>query len=542
MHDRSVVEQPPREATGAELSAHDLIAVRADRRILDGVSLVVHPGQLVAVAGPSGGGKSTLLEALAGILPVAGGAVRLDGFDVGDDVDRVRADVGFVPQDDIIHRDLPLRATLRHAARLRLARDVDHDLVVDTVLADLGLLHQASTPVGSLSGGQRKRASIAVELLARPRLLLLDEPTAGLDPTTAAGLMRTLRALADSGCTVVVATHNVQDFAVCDAVAVLSKDGRLAYWGDCAGALPHLGQAGQAGQPGQVGCPGHPGHPGKAGASDPVSSPSWSSGRHVDRTQTTAIEQWRVLTRRSAELLAHNRLTVAIMVGAPALVVAMFAVLFTPGTFDALTPLAPVGNEPIMIAYWLAFAGFFFGLTYGLLQICTEVAIARRERFAGVRVGPYLASKVTVLVPVLLAVDLVMLGVLRVLDRLPAMDARTFTALAATILVDAVAALLLGLLISALVTDATHATIALPMVCFPAVLFAGAIQPVADMAIVGQAISVVTPARWAFEGVGDVLQLGDPATGTLTTSAFALSAFALTFTFATMATLRRRLS
>ncbi len=196
---------------GAELSAHDVVVYRGKRRILDDVSLTIAPGQLVAVVGPSGGGKSTLLESLAGMRPLAGGSVRLDDLDVHTDLDRVRSQVGFVPQDDIIHRELPLRSTLRHAARLRLATGVDHDEVVGAVLADLDLVDQASLPVGSLSGGQRKRASVAVELLARPRLLLLDEPTAGLDPTTAAALMRTLRRLADSGCTVVLTTHNTQD-------------------------------------------------------------------------------------------------------------------------------------------------------------------------------------------------------------------------------------------------------------------------------------------------------------------------------------------
>ncbi len=118
------------------------------------------------------------------------------------------------------------------------------------------------------------------------------------------------------------------------------------------------------------------------------------------------------------------------------------------------------------------------------------------------------------------------------------------------ILLDAVAAVLLGLLISALVADASHATIALPMVCFPAVLFAGAIQPVGDMTTAGQAISVITPARWAFEAIGDILGVGDthaaaaitPLNGSVVAGSFALCVFAVTFALATGAALRRRLS
>jgi ABC-type multidrug transport system permease subunit len=322
----------------------------------------------------------------------------------------------------------------------------------------------------------------------------------------------------------------MQDLASSDAVIVLTKDGHVSYSGERDGAILHLGLR-----------------------SRDTLSPAEIPRAHVDalpaldldRRPASAIEQWRVLTRRNATLLTHNRLTMAIMLGAPALVVAMFAVLFTPGAFDPAHP----SNQPVMVAYWLAFAGFFFGLTYGLLQIVTEVPIARRERFAGVRIGPYLASKVTVLVPILFAVDVVMLAVLSVLNRLPSMPTSTLATLAAAILLDAVVAVLLGLLISALVADASHATIALPLVCFPAVLFAGAIQAVSDMAVAGKAISVVTPARWAFESVGDVLHLGDVPAGAgttafdghLATGVGALCVFAVAFTFATLATLRRRL-
>ena len=193
-----------------------------------------------------------------------------------------------------------------------------------------------------------------------------------------------------------------------------------------------------------------------------------------------------MLTRRTADTLVRNRLTLAILLGSPALVVAMFAVLFRPGAFVFAHPNP---SAVIMIVFWIAFGGFFFGLTYGLLQICTEMPIVRRERLVGLRLGPYLMSKVAVLLPFLLLVDLLMIGVLRVLDRLPALDGPTFASLAVTLLLDAVAALALGLFTSAAVTNPAQATLALPLLCFPAVLFSGAILPLAAMAPVGRVIS-----------------------------------------------------
>lgn len=173
------------------------------RQILQKLSLSIEPGELVAIAGGSGAGKTTLLKILAGLQPPSGGAVshNLAGRDTG---------IGYVPQDDIIHLEMPLRRTLRYAARLRLPAGTtaaEADRIVEQTMADLDLTDRAEVPVRSLSGGQRKRASIAVELLTRPSLFFLDEPTSGLDPSTAADVMRLLRGLSERGVTVVLTTH-----------------------------------------------------------------------------------------------------------------------------------------------------------------------------------------------------------------------------------------------------------------------------------------------------------------------------------------------
>jgi hypothetical protein len=211
-----------------------------------------------------------------------------------------------------------------------------------------------------------------------------------------------------------------------------------------------------------------------------------------------------VLTRRNADLLIRNRLTLAVLVGSPALVIGMMAVLFRPGAFDSGATSAAEATQTV---FWLAFAGFFFGLTYGLLQIVGEMAILRRERMAGLHVTAYVGAKVAVLTPVLLVVAGGMLAVLRALDRLPSASGSVYAALLVTLTLEALAALALGLLASAAVTDVAQATLALPMLCFPQVLFAGAIVPVPDMATPGQAMSLGLANRWAFESLGRALDL-----------------------------------
>ncbi|MEV4656004.1 ATP-binding cassette domain-containing protein [Micromonospora sp. NPDC049301] len=486
---------PPR--TGVGITGSGLgQRVRDGRAILDDISLAVRPGEVVAIIGASGAGKTTLLETLARIRPPATGTVSYDG----------EGPIGYVPQDDIIHRELPLQRTLRYAARLRLPPDAGPAEVtgrVAEVLAALRLTERAAVAVGRLSGGERKRASIAVELLTRPGVFFLDEPTSGLDPAIAVDLLRVLRTLADAGTTVVLTTHQITDVDHCDRVVVLTRQGRLAFAGTPADARGFFGLASLAEVHLRLDEETDPAAWPDRFAAHRDTDPPTRSGRPgaspPGQRQVGRLRQLAVLAARNAEIVARNRLTLAILLGSPLMVLGMFALLFRPGAFD---PAHPSPTVTVMILFWIAFGGFFFGLTYGLLQICTELPILRRERLAGVRLVPYLVAKVAVLLPLLALVDLALLGVLRGIDRLPPVDGADFAALYTTLLLSSAAALTLGLLCSAAVSDAAQATLMLPMLCFPQVLFVGAILPVPAMAVGGQWLSYAMSNRWAFEGLG----------------------------------------
>ena len=483
------------------LSRRVRVRGRGETRSCEGVSFAVAAGELVGIVGPSGAGKTMALEAIAGVAAPTSGSVRFDGIDLYANLRKFRGVIGYVPQDDIIHADLPLQHTLRYAARLRLpssttAAELDRrgQGAIDTV----GLTEQPTVRVGSLSGGQRKRASIAVELLTEPRVFFLDEPTSGLDPATSAELIAHLRDLADRSATVVFTTHSVDDLELCDRIVFMARGGRVGFVGTIDEALEQFGARSVAGP---LSPPGRCGHHHLRRRARPAPR------RHPPPSPTTCPGvQWRagsrngrVLTRRTLETFVRNPLTLAILLASPVLVVGMFAILFRPGAFDFEDP-SP--SSMVMIGFWIVFAAFFFGLTYGLLQICTERTILRRERLVGLRLGAYVASKVTVLVPFLLVVIVAMLGVLRLLDRLPDRPLSTYASLAISLLLCAIAALGLGLLTSASVGNVAQATLALPMLCFPAVLFSGAILPVHLMARAGAALSAMVPSRWAFEAIG----------------------------------------
>ncbi len=482
---------------------------------LDDVTVTIAPGRLTAVIGPSGAGKTTLLSTLAGLLSPQAGHVSFSSDGLCDPAPTV----AFVPQDDILHTDLSLRRTLRHAAALRIAAPEEMiDAAVSDAMALLGLSDRSDVPVRSLSGGQRKRASIASEILTRPSVSFLDEPTSGLDPAAADELISYLRRMSTAGSTVVFTTHRIEDIMRSDEVVVLGRGGRLVATGAPDQVLHSLGAETFIALYERLTGEDLPALTRPAAGAHRHSSPVRASRS----ARPSTLRQWRVLTRRSLELLLANRLTLAIIVGSPAAVIAMFATLFRSGALDRS------GTDPtagVQVAYWLAFSGFFFGLTFGLLQVVSEVPVLRRERHAGLRTGAYVASKIALLTPLLLLVNTAMLAVLRMLDRIPTLSARAMAELYLTMGLNAMAALCLGLLASALVQTPAQAALALPMLCFPAVLFAGAVVPLPVMTDAGRYIAAVMPDRWAFEAIAGRLHVADlasPSSSWLGTSAQAV--------------------
>lgn len=212
------------------------------RMILSEISMTVNPGEFVALVGGSGAGKSTLMKAMNGYEPANHGQLLMDGEPLYGKIDLYRNQMGYVPQDDIIHRELPVKLALWYAAKLRLpdARPAEIQARIQDALRAVEMTEHAEKPVRVLSGGQRKRVSIAVELLARPTLFFLDEPTSGLDPGLEKKMMYDLNRLADEGRTVVLVTHATANIEQCDHVAFLTQ-GWLSYYGPPNEALGFFG-------------------------------------------------------------------------------------------------------------------------------------------------------------------------------------------------------------------------------------------------------------------------------------------------------------
>ncbi len=205
-------------------------------RILKSVKLELKPGQLCALIGPSGAGKSTLFKVLLGLREPSSGVVRIGGKPVSQ-----QGPLGYVPQDDALHRTLSVERELQYAAELRMphASEEERERRIANVLVQVGLEERREVKIARLSGGQRKRVSVALELLTSPGLLILDEPTSGLDPGLEARMMALFRTLAEKGRIIMVATHAMQSLELCHALVILVK-GNVAYAGPPKRALSYF--------------------------------------------------------------------------------------------------------------------------------------------------------------------------------------------------------------------------------------------------------------------------------------------------------------
>ena len=218
--------------------------IEGDKTLLDNISLTARPGTLTAIIGPSGAGKSTFARLVAGYTHPTTGTVAFEGHDIHAEYASLRSRIGMVPQDDVVHGQLTVMQALMYAAELRLPPDTtkeDRAQVVAQVLEELEMTRHADTRVDKLSGGQRKRASVAMELLTGPSLLILDEPTSGLDPALDRQVMTMLRQLADAGRVVLVVTHSLSYLDVCDQVLLLAPGGMTAFSGPPSQIGPTMG-------------------------------------------------------------------------------------------------------------------------------------------------------------------------------------------------------------------------------------------------------------------------------------------------------------
>jgi ABC-type multidrug transport system ATPase subunit/ABC-type multidrug transport system permease subunit len=499
---------------GTDLVAHDergalrldanRIAVEIDGRvILQELSLSILPGEFVVIIGPSGAGKSTLLRALAGVSTPSAGEVLISGEPV---LGR-RTEIGYVPQDEIVHERLTVREALRFAARLRLPADATAESVealVDRALSELELEARADVRIGAISGGQRKRVGVATELLNRPSLLFLDEPTTGLDPGLENRLMMLMRELAGER-SVVTVTHATQSLDLCDRLIVMGEGGILCFEGAPGDALPFFDVDNYAGiytalnlQPGSH----------WAARREPriqpelPPQPAGPKSRKAVRVRGSWT-QMRVLARRYALLMRRDPRNLVLLLGQAPLFGLAIAGLYSPDTFD-LRKGNP-GNAAQML-FFLVVIVVWMGAIAAAREIVRERAVFEAERAVGVRVRTYIVAKLSVL-SVLCAAQVGLLLAVTLTMRPLHEPLHAYVQLVFLGVLTALTAVAMGLTISAIVRSQEQATSAIPLALVPTLLFGGAIVPVASMTTPLKVVSGLVFARWAYANAGEVIDM-----------------------------------
>ncbi|MEV0209009.1 FHA domain-containing protein [Streptomyces sp. NPDC050788] len=510
------------------LDVQDLTVVvdRGRKTLLDHVSFPVGEKCLLAVVGPSGAGKSTLLNALTGQRPADHGTVLYDGRDLYRDYAELRQRIGLVPQDDILHAQLTVRSALSYAAELRFPQDTakaERRARVDEVIRELGLEQRAGQPVHSLSGGQRKRVSVALELLTKPSLLFLDEPTSGLDPGMDRSVMHMLRGLADDGRTVVVVTHSVLSLDVCDRLLVLAPGGTIAYYGPPDDALAFFGfehwpEAFESFERDRdrdwAGdfrySPFHRHYVTEASAQPrvPDSGPLVVTPPPRPRSRGAQLG---TLIRRYTAALSADRTFLAIMIALPFVMGAMARAL----AGSKLTQATAMNALLI-----LCVGGVLTGAANAVRELVKERTIYRRERAVGLSRSAYLMSKVVVLgtITVLQAVVLTLVALLGVDLNAPDDEGVLMSPLVeitVAVALLAFTAMMLGLLVSALVRKEEVTMPLLVLLAIVQVVFCGALLKLHGVPGLEQ-LSWLVPSRWALGAMAGTVGLARIVPGDLT--------------------------
>jgi len=524
---------PVRNESGTPIEASGLTYAVDGQVLLSGLTFTLPARKVLAIVGPSGSGKSTALSVLSGIKTPTDGSVAVGGRDLKSEYQQLRFSIGMVPQQDLVPSQLKVRDALDLAARLRFSRDVaaeDRAMRVEEVIQDLGLAERANLRIDRLSGGQRKRVSVALEMLTKPPVLFLDEPTSGLDPGLDRQVMVLLRELADSGRTVIVVTHAVENLALADYVLVLAEGGHAAYFGPPSEALDYFGVGDYSSV--FTTLETNPGHEWarrwkqsstKAEsdsklkvATDPERVTGSSDSRSSRVGVVEAISQFGTLIRRNTKVIAGDRSYFVLLAVLP-LILGVTGFLVGSSQGFGLGPDGSPNPGARFILTIFVLGAVFTGASTSIQELVKDRVIYRRERAVGLSRNAYFLAKVVVF-GAIAGVQGFVFSAVALLGRPGPIDPPIFpgvTSVVITVMIASWASCMLGLMLSALLPSRDAALPTLVIITMIQVVLSGAI-PIRFEGLT-DIIGPVLPGYWAFEAMASSvdlsLLLGSPGDG-----------------------------
>ena len=518
------------EQGNIKLDIASLSVIRGKKKILNEVNLSINPQDFIAIVGPSGAGKSTLLKALCGASIAEEGIIKINGVDFYDNFDSFRSMLGYVPQDDIIHRQLTVKRALKYAAEMRLPSDMRADEmenVIKETLLRLEMTDHGEKNIRSLSGGQRKRVSIGVEMLTNPSLFYLDEPTSGLDPATERALMQQMRDRAKvDGKTVIMVTHVTKNMDLCDKLVFMGTGGYLTFYGSPAEALQFfevtdvtdvydLIKTVETAQDWSKKF-----HKSQyyinyiyksleASGLTETGKLSESRIKHLSirSNNTSSIRQFWTLLKRYWDIKTKDMGSLVFTAITPAIVCVLLGLTFKSDVLELSEKGANFGDAAQLV-FLLCCIALWFGSSNASLEIISELPIYLRERMINLRLLPYVLSKVVILSFISLVQSLLMTGVLLIFFQyMPHFEG--LVKLTASIFLTFFTSIWVGLLISAFVNKAQEASGILPIVLVIQVILSGAIVPMGQIydSLLIKPFTFIIPGRWGFSLIGESLKI-----------------------------------
>lgn len=502
------------------LDACNLILETKGKRRLDDVSLAIEPGQFVALVGGSGAGKSTMMRTLLGLEQPTKGIVYLNGEDLRKNFNLYRTQIGYVPQDDIIHRELTVGEVLTYAAKLRLPPDTDIKKVVEKTLQDVEMAHRRNALISELSGGQRKRVSIGVELLADPKLFFLDEPTSGLDPGLDKKMMQLLRKLANQGRTVILVTHATANIKLCDRVVFLGLGGRLCYFGPPSDCLQFFGvkedfadiynlldkpdtivdQAEKFYQSDDY----------RRYVKNHLSPGNQAAKVNIGNQQSKSSsfgEQLGILTQRYFQIQRRDYINLALALLTAPIGISLINVALRDKIPFVIPEKLDASQAPLALRVLFVFtcAALWVGLSSSLQEIVKESAIYLRERLVNLGLFAYLGSKLTILSVLAFLQTLLITVVILIFFKSPDLKLISWQlGLGITTFLTLLTTISLGLMVSAAVKNSNQASSVLPLLLIPQIIFSGVLFKMEGIA---SKISWLMLSRWSIGAYGALVNV-----------------------------------
>ena len=495
--------------SGVSLEAADItktVKVKGKKKdISQHVSLSIKPGQFVAFVGGSGAGKSTFMNCISGVSRPTSGKVYVNGNDLFKNYAVLKNIIGYVPQQDIVFTDLTLKDMLKYAAELRMPDDATEEEKknrIKAVLETVELTGKEDVMIKNLSGGQRKRASIAVELIADPKLFFLDEPTSGLDPGTERSIMKTLRKMADSGKTIILVTHTTLNLHLCDKIAFFGTEGRLCFSGAPNEALSFFN------------------------VTDFVDiytllnedTKTWydkfnnseykdhitkeDSGKTTkEKNKKSFAKQFLTLSKRYAKTIINNKQQLLLLLAQAPIIAYLLSLVVTDNLFNSY-------DEAKTLLFAMASASIWLGLLNSIQEICKERVILQKEYMANLKLSAYLGSKMLIQCLLGLIQAVLLVTTFSLLVEVPSTGVVTSWYLETTVVcfTTIISASSLGLVVSSLSKNSSVAMSFAPLLLVPQLLFSGMLFPLEGIV---DKISYFILCRWSVEGFGTINNLND---------------------------------